>query len=284
MPPKKRTAEPAGMDPTDPRLPLKIGRLQEARSAIARFLTREPSLEDPEFDEWENNVQELLKELFGASGYLLRFRQLNIRPISYAMGGGRRWHNDPNKAWRSQLPQADRILAEAIEEAELISDAAPPVAAAAASPRLRGNKVFVVHGHDEAAREAVARFLEKLELDAIILHERPTEGRTVFEKLEYYADVDFAVVLLTPDDVGAAKGDPAQLKPRARQNVVLELGYFAGRLGRKNVCALYKEALELPSDYLGVVYIPLDAGGGWRLQLAKELKSSGFTVDMNQAL
>jgi predicted nucleotide-binding protein len=123
-----------------------------------------------------------------------------------------------------------------------------------------------------------------LEVKAIILHERPTEGRTVIEKLEHYADVDFAVVLLTPDDVGAVRDRPGSLQPRARQNVLLELGYFVGRLGRKNVCALYKGTLELPSDYLVVVYVALDPAEGWRLQLAKELRSSGFNVDMNRAL
>jgi len=145
-------------------------------------------------------------------------------------------------------------------------------------------RVFIVHGHDEAAREGVARFLEKLELEPIILHEQPSGGRTVIEKLEHHGDVGFAVVLLTPDDVGAAASASADLKPRARQNVVLELGYFAGRLGRARVCALHKGALELPSDVIGVVYVPLDSSGAWRLLLAKELREAGFDIDLNAAI
>jgi predicted nucleotide-binding protein len=141
--------------------------------------------------------------------------------------------------------------------------------------------VFVVHGHDEGARETVARFIGNLGLAPIILHEQVSQGRTIVEKLERHGDVGYAVVLLTPDDVGGT--NPANLHPRARQNVILELGYFLGRLGRDRVCALYRGELELPSDYMGVIYIPFDSGGGWRLSVAKELKAADFDVDMNKA-
>ena len=87
-------------------------------------------------------------------------------------------------------------------------------------------KIFIVHGHDEGAREAVARYVEKLKFEPIILHEQASRGRTVIEKIEAHSDVGFAVVLLTPDDFGGEKGE--QPKDRARQNVVLELGYFVG--------------------------------------------------------
>ncbi len=105
------------------------------------------------------------------------------------------------------------------------------------------DRVFVVHGHDEAPREMVARFLEKLGLVAVILHEQASRGRTVIEKVEEHGDVAFAVVLLTPDDEGRSRGG-GELMPRARQNVVLELGYFLARLGRDRVCALKRGDLE----------------------------------------
>jgi predicted nucleotide-binding protein len=151
-----------------------------------------------------------------------------------------------------------------------------------ASPSVTSGKVFVVHGHDESARESVARFIGNLGLTPIILHEQASQGRTIVEKLERHGDVGYAVVLLTPDDVGGTS--PTNLLPRARQNVILELGYFLGLLGRDHVCALYRGELELPSDYMGVIYIPLDSRGGWRLSLAKELKAADFDVDMNKAL
>jgi len=144
--------------------------------------------------------------------------------------------------------------------------------------------VFIVHGHDEAARESLARFLERLGVEPVILHEQASSGRTVIEKLEDFSDVSFAAILLTPDDVGAAVSEGSNLLNRARQNVVLELGYFIGKLGRKNVCALYRGDVELPSDMLGVVYVKLDEGGAWKLSLAKELIASGFSIDLNKFL
>jgi predicted nucleotide-binding protein len=145
-----------------------------------------------------------------------------------------------------------------------------------------GDRVFVVHGHDEEAKQAVARCIEKLGLEAVILHEQPNQGRTIIEKFEDYAGVGFAVVLLTPDDVGAARADQANLRPRARQNVVLELGFFIGRLGRQRVCALHRGDVELPSDLSGVLWLDLDRAGAWRLRLAREMKEAGLDVDLNR--
>ena len=90
-----------------------------------------------------------------------------------------------------------------------------------------GNRVFVIHGCDEAIRETVARFLEKLDLEPIILHEQPNKGCRIIEKFEDHTVVDFAVVLLTPDALGALAANGDDLKPRARQNVILKLGFFS---------------------------------------------------------
>ncbi|WP_321840814.1 nucleotide-binding protein [Paraburkholderia bannensis] len=144
-------------------------------------------------------------------------------------------------------------------------------------------KVFIVHGHDGEARETVARYLQMLGFEPIILHERANKGRTVIEKIEANRDVGFAVVLLTPDDVGRAAKE-ADLKPRARQNVLLELGYFLCHLGRDRVCALKRGDVDIPSDFAGVVWENMDDGGGWRLKLARELKEAGHEVDLNQAM
>jgi predicted nucleotide-binding protein len=153
-----------------------------------------------------------------------------------------------------------------------------------AASTLNVTDVFVVHGHDTAALESAARFLEKLGLRAIILHERASGGKTIVEKIEAHSDVGFAVVLLTPDDVGAVATMPTSLQPRARQNVILELGYFIGRLGRDRVCALQRGDLALPSDVVGVVYVPMDADGAWKLLLAREMKAAGLPVDLNRAM
>ena len=142
-------------------------------------------------------------------------------------------------------------------------------------------KIFIVHGHD-LMRENVARLIGELRMRPIILKEQPGQGRTIIQKFEDYADVAFAVVLLTPDDEGRVRGTRGKkLKPRARQNVIFELGYFVGKLGRSKVGVLHTEDIEIPSDYLGVECIPIDAANGWRLALARELKSAGLAVDLN---
>lgn len=145
-------------------------------------------------------------------------------------------------------------------------------------------KVFVVHGHDNEAKETVARFIERLRLSPVILHEQANSGRTIIEKFEALSDVGFAVVLLTPDDIGAPVASSKDLKPRARQNVILELGYFMGKLSRFRVCALYKKGVEIPSDYQGVLYVELDPGGAWKKKLAQELVEANFSIDLDGLL
>jgi len=150
--------------------------------------------------------------------------------------------------------------------------------------------VFVVHGHNHGVKETVARLLTKLGLNPIILHEQPDQGRTLIEKFEQHADVSFAIAVFSGDDLGTSKQDISPnrrmeevVRPRARQNVVFEFGYFVGALGRKNVVAIVESGVETMSDYAGVLYIPFDAEDGWRLKLVKELKAAGLELDANAA-
>jgi len=148
--------------------------------------------------------------------------------------------------------------------------------------KSQSNDVFIVHGHDGEAREAVARFLSNVGLKPIILHEQASRGKTIIEKVEANSDVGFAVVLLTPDDEGCSKG--GQLEPRPRQNVLLELGYFMAKLGRDRVCSLMKGKVEIPSDFAGVVWEPMDSAGGWKASLGKELEAAGYNIDWNKVM
>ncbi len=152
------------------------------------------------------------------------------------------------------------------------------------SPGSITRKVFLVHGHDQGTKETVARFLESIDLEPVILHEQANEGRTIIEKFEEYSDVPYAVVLLTPDDLGGRSGGDIEPSPRARQNVIFEFGYFIGKLGRDRVCGLKKGNIEIPSDYSGVIYIDFDASGTWKVLLIKEMKAVGFEIDANKAL
>jgi predicted nucleotide-binding protein len=167
------------------------------------------------------------------------------------------------------------------EEIELeIPTSSETPAAGSLLPASR--KVFVVHGHDEAALQAVARFLEKIGLEVIVLREEPDQGRTIIEKFEDCADeVGFAVVLLTPDDIGGAAAAQANAV-RARQNVIFELGYFVSKLGRGRACLLRKGDVEIPSDLYGVIYTEMDDKEGWKLRLVKELKAAKLDFDANR--
>lgn len=148
---------------------------------------------------------------------------------------------------------------------------------------IMSNKVFIVHGHDDAAKQEIARTLEKAGFEAIILHEQPDAGRTIIEKFEDYADVSFAVILYTECDVGRAKENTVDSeKYRARQNVVFEHGFFIGKLGRDHVCAFVKGDVETPGDISGVIYVPMDKDGAWKARLAQNMKFVGLPVDMNK--
>jgi len=170
---------------------------------------------------------------------------------------------------------------------ELIPEATPQVSAFTSS--MSGEqRIFIVHGRDEEALHVVASFVRQLGLKPIILREQASGGRTIIEKLEWHSKSDYAIVLLTPDDVGALKPEPAAdaakgLKPRARQNVILELGYFLALLGRARVFPLIKAEVEQPSDILGIVYVPMDGFGGWKRELCKELLAVGIEFNARQA-
>lgn len=186
-------------------------------------------------------------------------------------------------AYKQGLNSASALLKSMIEE---IEDFWEDERQAQTSSSAQGNeqpstkKIFVVHGRDKDTKNTVARFLEKLKLIPLSLAEIPGRGRTIIEKFEQHAQVGFAIVLLTPDDAGSLQGD-TNLSPRARQNVIFELGFFIGRLGREGVCALTKGDMEIPSDYAGIEYIPLDDSDGWQKKLFEELKSAGMPVDPN---
>ncbi|PWC26771.1 hypothetical protein CR165_21405 [Pseudoroseomonas aestuarii] len=245
----------------------------------------------PEITTLETSIEETLGAVFG-SGTIEYNRyygahQLDAGGRAMLMIGGSgpepisEVRDDIEKGKQSSLAllrQAIRFLEEEITDRE--NETAPSVPAQAKRP---SRKVFVVHGHDEAALQSVARYLEKLGLEAIILREQPDQGLTIIEKFEgCAAEVGFAVVLLTPDDIGGSTMGPQQAS-RARQNVIFELGYFAGKLGRGRACLLRKGDVEIPSDLYGVIYTDLDIAEGWKMKLVRELKAAKLDFDANRA-
>jgi predicted nucleotide-binding protein len=149
---------------------------------------------------------------------------------------------------------------------------------------LSKNEIFIVHGHDDLAKTQVARFIEKLKLKPIILHEQVNSGKTIIEKIEKFSNVGFGIVLYTPCDKGCENGKETNLSNRARQNVVFEHGYLIGKVGRQHVCALVKGDIETPNDISGVIYIAMNDNNSWQFEIAKEMKNSGYNIDLNNLL
>ncbi len=238
-------------------------------------------IEKDAYSTWELLTKNYLEKAFGKNSPNITSVSSVGKYGSFPMGASEEWWNDHRaKSLRTQISKMKGLIELLGTEVELQHGSAISTHAS-----VHGHKIFLVHGHDESTLHETARFLEKLDQEVIILREQPNQGRTIIEKFEDYADVGFAIVLLTPDDKGGPKLVAVESQsPRARQNVIFEFGYFIGRLGRNRVCALYCPGVEIPSDYSGVLYQELDDKGGWRLQLAKELRAAGLDVDMNKAL
>lgn len=244
------------------------------------LLTHRPIPENA-YSSWELLTQNFLEKAFGKGSS-------NVSSVidvgkygSFPMNGSASWWDEHRaKSLVEQLSNMNSLVELLTTESELQSTGVVRL-----KSEIRGHRIFLVHGHDDSALKGTARFLEKLDQEIIILREQPNCGRTIIEKFEQNANVGFAVVLLTGDDRGGTVETLwDEQKPRARQNVIFEMGYFIGRLGRDRVCILYSPGVEIPSDYSGVLYLPLDERGAWRLELAKELKAAGLSIDMNNAL
>lgn len=184
-------------------------------------------------------------------------------------------------------PESIKILKEAIDvfnnkniQEELKEETSKNDAQLISKNKQDLKSIFIVHGHNEAIKQTVARILDKQKLSPIILNEQTDNGLTIIEKLEKYSNVSFAIVLLTYDDFGNLK-TCEEKKKRARQNVIMELGYFFAKLGRKNVLTLYEKEVELPSDSSGILYTQLDDSGHWKFKMGQELKAAGFDFDLN---
>jgi predicted nucleotide-binding protein len=278
------TPEPARLTPQD--MQSGINRLQKRLDEVRKFeptsVTEQYNI--PHVEALAASVDEALVRTFGAD-------TLEYKRYAEAV----RFDNGPhNYAFHVPIEQVHgtlgrckarsiALLGQAIASLkERIIESAAPMAAETASG-LDLSKIFVVHGHDGAPKAEVARFIERLGFEAIVLHERANKGRALITKFrEEAAGVGFAVVLMTPDDLGKAKDD-SESRYRARQNVVFELGFFIGKLGPERVTALVKGDIEIPSDFEGVVYISLDRED-WQTRLGSELQEAGYEVDRNKVM
>ena len=227
-------------------------------------------IEDPlsahkEFQEWDEEVVKWLGEEFPMSGQSAKWSLLEGSNLTskgpFDIINSTRWD-----VFFTRVKERIKFLSTVVKNnptSKPTKNTSPAKTKAGSS-----KKVFVVHGHDEKVKLEVAGLLGKLKLEPIILHDQPNKGRTIIQKFEDHSDVAFAVVLLTADDKGGKVETPeGKYSLRARQNVIMELGFFLGKLERKSVCALYENGVELPSDYYGVLFLPLDKEGAWHTGL-----------------
>ena len=144
---------------------------------------------------------------------------------------------------------------------------------------LSEGPIFIVHGSDTLRAESVAHTVTRATgRETVILREQANLGQTLIEKFEQHAQqVSYAIIILTPDDKGC-RADESDTRPRARQNVIFEMGYFFGLIGRRKVSALLYPGVEKPSDIDGIIYIPFDDGGAWKSDLFRELHYAGFHI------
>jgi len=235
---------------------------------------------DDNLDKVKKRAEMLVKNVFGQdSEYLGKLEKILFSPI---FG----WHDADSShnldSFNSGKKQLLNLIDVMLEEITIFHMDTPK---ASSQAKTINNKVFIVHGHNEEMKQSAARFVEQIRLKPIILHEQPSKGKTIIEKFEEYSNVSFAVVLLSADDVAYSKDSSVEdAKLRARQNVIFELGYFIGFLGRERVVALYQQAdnFEIPSDYQGVLFIPYDRHDNWKYQIVKELKALGYDIDANR--
>lgn len=232
----------------------------------------------PAFEAWHTKAERFLIRKYGKDSLEhKKFIDTRFAPVVYNWNASEEeiariyieWCHDGLKTCRAVF---ETYLEDLSEEGEVL------FSKSTTTKVEKMNKIFIVHGHDGELKQAVARIIEKQDIDAIILSEQANKGRTIIEKFEDYSDVGGAICLFTADDYGRAKKDITD-NTRARQNVVLETGYFMGKLGRDHVVLLADKGIEMPSDLSGVVYTDT---AKWEIDLLKELRAMGYAIDFNK--
>jgi len=235
-------------------------------------------------DAVEKRAEMLFRKIFGNSTpYLKSLKDIRYSPGIWSTSTPPTVFENSFNSGKKQLLNLLNVIAEDLQIDSMINE---PQKQNGTNSFLSSN-VFIVHGHNEEMKLAAARTIGKLRLNPIILHEQPNKGKTIIEKFAENSDVAFAIVLLSADDIAYNKNEKVETaKFRARQNVIFELGYFIGKLGRDKVFVLHEieNDFEIPSDYSGVLFVPFDKTGKWQFDLVKELKAIGISVDANDIL
>lgn len=236
-----------------------------------------------DFSNWNDYNSEYLKHAFNKEQNEYKKKYDNAGTFYFGIMGGPQSPDEKIQEFKGKVYSKLDNLKKLRAKTDLLKSSNHQSSVITEKPTaLDKSQIFIVHGHDEAAKAKTARFIEKLGLKPIILHEQASASRTVIEKIEAYSNVGFGIVLYTACDLGAKAEEHLNLKNRARQNVVFEHGYLIGKIGRENVCALVKGEIETPNDISGVVYVKMDDDDAWHLKVARELRNSGYEIDMNK--
>lgn len=231
---------------------------------------------NPEFSAWRTKVLILLQKIYGNNSIQYNsIKNRKFRISSYI------WGTDMTQKQITYFK--DSMEASLLELRSYYDDISENYSDNEQKPKsVEGynNKIFIVHGRDNESKISVARFVEKIKLDAIILNESPGKGNTIIEKIEDNSDVGYAIIIYSPCDEGRLKNEVG-LSNRARQNVVFEHGYFCAKIGRDRVAALVKGDVETPSDISGIEYIPMDNSNAWMYKIGNELKAAGYRISLD---
>ncbi len=262
-------------------------RIQAGEEMYNRQIQTRSQLEEAKqnYYDWNDYNSELLKQSFNNEYNEYKKEYDGVNSFYGMILGGGQQRNDLQE-FKDKLNNKLTNLRQLVAKIDLIKSEVPEQSVTDAS---KGNSIeeskdiFIVHGHNNEVKINVARTLEKLGLNPIILHEQANAGKTIIEKFEEHSNVEFAIIIMTDDDLGKAKKDE-NLNHRARQNVILEMGYFIGKLGRNRVCPLYTNGVELPSDLYGLLYTEIDSAENWKIKISKELKTAGYDIDINKII
>ena len=235
------------------------------------------SASDPAFEAWYTKTERFLMKKYGVNSFEhKKFLDTSFSMMVWSIDDEEENVRNAVASCRRGLATCKAVFETYLEEMEDENERTSSGKSVAKTGKT--NSVFIVHGHDGELKQSVARIVEKQGIEAIILSEQANKGRTIIEKFEDYSDVGGAICLFTADDLGKAQKAVSD-NFRSRQNVVLETGYFMGKLGRDHVVILADEGIEMPSDLSGVVYTNTSS---WQIEVLKELKAMGYTVDFNK--
>lgn len=241
---------------------------------------------EKDYSQWDDYNNEYLKVVFNIveneyrNKYIMSTSSVGVKEVMFGVN-----INEPRyKLWK--LKRKVEIKINELESLKLRTDLIPIESENNFSLPKNSNEflkdgpaVFIIHGYNNEMKKSVQVFLSRCELKDVVLHEQPDKSRTIIEKLiEEGATANYVIAVLSPDDL---QSDGTL---RARQNVILEIGYFIGKLGRDKVRLLIKESTSIPSDLQGILYDNYDSEGAWRINLAKEIMAVGIPINIDKLI